>query len=294
MTDAGPAGVIDLHAHSFHSDGTESPELLVAAAARAGLDVVALTDHDVTSGWDDADTAGRRHGVSVVPGIEVSCSWQGVSVHLLAYLPDPSHAPLLAELEASRSSRETRLQRMVERIAEAGYPVTYAEVLELAGPGATLGRPHVADVLVRNGVFSHRDQAFAHVLAAGGPFYVSHYAPDPVRATELVLEAGGVAVMAHPFAGARGRVVPDSVVEEMAQAGLHGLEVRHRDHGRRERERAAGLAARLGLLVTGSSDYHGAGKPNRLGENTTTPQVLMQILDRATGTPLLGADLRLG
>lgn len=292
MTEVHEGSVVDLHTHSLHSDGTEPPAVLVSEAARAGLQVIALTDHDVMSGWQEADEAGRRHGVSVVPGIEVSCSWRGISVHLLAYLPDPSDADLVAELEASRTSRETRLERMVGLIAAAGYPVTYAEVVELAGDGATLGRPHIADVLVRHGVFADRDEAFRQVLASDGPFYVSHYAPDPVRATRLVAAAGGVAVMAHPFAGIRGRIVGEEVVERMAEAGLSGIEVDHRDHLPADRERAERLATRLGLLRTGSSDYHGAGKPNRLAENTTDPRVLAEILERGTGTDLLGARLR--
>ncbi|WP_122263241.1 PHP domain-containing protein [Ornithinimicrobium cerasi] len=294
MTAVRPDSVIDLHTHSLCSDGREPPATVVREAARAGVDVMALTDHDVVTGWAEADAAGRELGVCVVPGVEVSCSWRGVSVHLLAYLPDPQDQALRGELEASRASRETRLLRMVDLLAADGYPVSAEEVLELAGPGATLGRPHIADVLVRNGVFPVRDRAFESVLAADGPYYVSHYAPSPVRATELVLAAGGVPVMAHPFASARGRVVPDGVVEEMADAGLAGLEVDHRDHGPHEREHAARLASRLGLLRTGSSDYHGSGKPNRLAENTTRPQVLEQIIAAGTGHRLLGAGLRPG
>lgn len=292
MSGVHPGSVVDLHTHSLCSDGRDAPGDVVRAAAAAGVDVMALTDHDVVAGWAEADRAGREHGVCVVPGIEVSCSWRGISVHLLAYLPDPTDVALLGELEASRSSRETRLRRMVDLIAADGYPVSYEEVLELAGEGATLGRPHVADVLVRNGVFAVRDEAFARVLASDGPYYVSHYAPDPVRATELVVAAGGVAVIAHPFAGARGRVVDDAVVERMADAGLAGLEVDHRDHGPGEREHAGRLSGRLGLLRTGSSDYHGSGKPNRLGENTTAPEVLDRILAAGSGSALLGAPPR--
>ncbi|GAA1170994.1 PHP domain-containing protein [Ornithinimicrobium humiphilum] len=281
--------VIDLHTHSLHSDGTEPPATLVRQAADAGVDVLALTDHDVVTGWAEADVAGREAGVLVVPGIEVSCSWRGVSVHLLAYLPDPDDEALARELAASRHSRDSRLQVMVERLAADGYPVSYAEVLAGAGDDASLGRPHIADVLVRNGVYSTRDQAFADVLSSRSPYYVTHAAPDPVRATELVVAAGGAAVLAHPFAAKRGRTVTDDVVATMAEAGLAGLEVDHRDHGPREREHAATLAARLGLLRTGSSDYHGTGKENRLAENTTSPEVLEAILGRASGTPLLGA-----
>ncbi len=281
--------VIDLHTHSLHSDGTEPPATVVRNAAAAGVDVLALTDHDVVTGWAEADVAGRETGVLVVPGIEVSCSWRGISVHLLAYLPDPADAGLERELAASRHSRDTRLQVMVERLAADGYPVSYEEVLSTAAADASLGRPHIADVLVRNGVFAHRDQAFEDLLSTRSPYYVSHAAPDPVRATELVVAAGGAAVLAHPFATKRGRTVTDDVVADMAAAGLTGLEVDHRDHGPAERAHAARLAAGLGLVTTGSSDYHGAGKENRLAENTTSPAVLETILARASGAALLGA-----
>lgn len=287
ILDAG--AVIDLHTHSSRSDGTEPPAVLVEQAARAGLDVVALTDHDVVSGWEEADRAGREHGVTVVPGIEISCNHHRISVHLLAYLPDPTHEVLIEELARSRESRDTRLQTMVDLLAADGYPVSYEEVLAAAEEDASLGRPHIADVLVRNGVYGHRDEAFTGVLASGSPYYVAYHVLDPVAMTELVVRAGGVPVLAHPFATARGRVISDELVEQMADAGLAGLEVDHRDHGRQEKEHAAALASRLGLLRTGSSDYHGTGKLNRLGENTTDPAVLEEILQRATGSTLLGA-----
>lgn len=287
ILDAG--AVIDLHTHSSRSDGTEPPAVLVEQAARAGLDVVALTDHDVVSGWEEADRAGREHGVTVVPGIEISCNHHRISVHLLAYLPDPTHEVLIEELARSRESRDTRLQTMVDLLAADGYPVSYEEVLAAAEADASLGRPHIADVLVRNGVYGDRDEAFTGVLASGSPYYVAYHVLDPVAMTELVVRAGGVPVLAHPFATARGRVISDELVEQMADAGLAGLEVDHRDHGRQEKEHAAALASRLGLLRTGSSDYHGTGKLNRLGENTTDPAVLEEILQRATGSTLLGA-----
>ncbi|MGO0576690.1 PHP domain-containing protein [Ornithinimicrobium panacihumi] len=281
--------VIDLHTHSDRSDGSEPPDVVVAQAARAGLDVVGLTDHDVISGWSEADRAGREHGVVVVPGIEISCNHHRISVHLLAYLPDGQDQALMEELARSRDSRDTRLRAMVDLLAADGYPVTYEEVLAVAGPEATLGRPHIADVLVRNGVYPRRDDAFVDVLASGSPYYVAYHVLDPVRMTELVVAAGGVPVLAHPFASSRGRTIDEGLVEQMALAGLAGLEVDHRDHGPEERDRAATLAERLGLLRTGSSDYHGTGKLNRLGENTTAPVVLEEILARATGSGLLGA-----
>ena len=284
-----PGAVIDLHTHSACSDGTEPPGEVVVQAARHGLDVVALTDHDVVTGWSEADLAGQEHGVVVVPGIEISCNDRRISVHLLAYLPDPEDTVLAAELARSRASRDLRMRRMAELLAADGYPVSYEEVLAEAGDAASLGRPHLADVLVRHGVYGHRDEAFAGVLASGSPYYVAYHVLDPVQMTELVVRAGGVPVLAHPFAASRGRVVGERLVETMAEAGLAGIEVDHRDHGPADRRRAADLAARLGLLTTGSSDYHGTGKLNRLGENTTDPVVLEQIVERATGSGLLGA-----
>lgn len=274
---------IDLHTHSSRSDGTQEPAELVAEAASTGLDVVALTDHDTTSGWDEASTAARRAGVGLVRGIEVSCSTSsGISVHLLGYLPDPDDPGLLAELEAARESRDTRLRRMVELIGQ-DHPITWADVQARIGPGATPGRPHIADALVARGIVPDRTAAFADLLHNSSPYYVPHYAPDPVRAVELVRGAGGVPVMAHPFAAARGRVVDDAVIEAMADAGLAGLESEHRDHTPEQRAHARSLAASLGLFTTGSSDYHGAGKHNRLGENLTEPAVLEQIEEQAKG-----------
>ena len=283
--------LIDLHTHSTASDGTQGAAEVVASAARAGLDVVALTDHDTYAGWPAAEAAADQHGIGLVRGVEISCSHQGVSVHLLGYLVDPHHPGLTAELDKARDSRRHRIDRMVERMAADGIPVTIEHVRALAGEGATLGRPHIADVLVANGFVRDRDDAFTDVLRNGSRYYVSHYAPDPIRAVELIREAGGVAVMAHPFANGRGRTVGDDVIETMAAAGLAGLEVHHRDHTPAEVRQGEDLARRLGLFVTGSSDYHGTGKRNRLGENTTSPEVLRAIEEGASsGVEVLGTS----
>lgn len=275
--------VIDLHAHSTASDGTESPAELVAAARAAGVDVLAITDHDTVAGWDEAADAAQALRVTLVRGIEISCTWNDASIHLLGYLTDPDDAELMGELAKARESRATRLQRMVELMAADGIPVTYDEVLAQVAPGATPGRPHIADALVANGTIAHRDEAFAEWLANESPYYVNHYSPDPVRACALVRAAGGVPVIAHPFTRTRGVTVTDTLIEEMYAAGLGGLEGFHRDHGPSEVARALGLAERLGLLVTGSSDYHGTGKLNRLAENTTAPDVLGSIELQASG-----------
>ncbi|EWT00523.1 metal-dependent phosphoesterase [Intrasporangium oryzae NRRL B-24470] len=274
---------MDLHAHSSVSDGTESPSELVGAARAAGIDVLAITDHDTVGGWDEATDAARRLGLTLVRGIEVSCTFENQSVHLLAYLTDPEDPALMRELAKARDSRATRLARMVELMAADGIPITYDEVLAQVAPGATPGRPHIADALIANGTITHRDQAFESWLTDESPYYVHHYSPDPARAVELVRGAGGVPVLAHPFTRTRGEGVSDELVVELAAAGLAGLEAYHRDHGPEEVARAQALAERLDLLLTGSSDYHGTGKRNRLAENTTTPEVLEAIEAASSG-----------
>ncbi len=277
---------IDLHAHTTASDGTDSPGELVHAAARAGLDVVAITDHDTTRGWDQAAAAVSSAGVALVRGIEVSAQVSGISVHVLGYLHDPGHPGLLAELGKARESRATRARRITELLAE-DVPVTWEDVLAQVGDEATVGRPHIADALVAAGVVADRDQAFGEYLYTGSPYYARHYAVDPVRAVELIRDAGGVAVMAHPFAARRGRIVAENVIEDMAEAGLFALEARHLDHAPEQEARAVALAARLGLAVTGSSDYHGTGKVNRLGDRLTGQDVFEAIEQAARASAVL-------
>lgn len=278
---------IDLHAHSAASDGTQHPADVVRSARDAGLDVVALTDHDTTSGWDEAAVAVAETGVALVRGMEVSCSHQGISIHLLSYLHDPAAPGLLGEIERARESRGSRARRIVERL-QARFPeLTYDDVLAQVRDGATIGRPHIADALVALGACRDRNEVFRDYLHDGSPYYLSYYAPDAVAAVRLVREAGGVPVMAHPFAATRGRVVDDAVIEAMAEAGLAGLEVDHRDHDASQRAHAAALTRSLGIFRTGSSDYHGDGKLNRLGEHLTSPDVLERIEAAAAGVPVL-------
>ncbi|WP_426990166.1 PHP domain-containing protein [Pseudarthrobacter sp. Y6] len=278
---------IDLHAHSNVSDGTETPAQVMASAARAGLDVIALTDHDSTDGWEEASRTALKCGVALVPGMEISCrTAEGISVHLLSYLHDPSHAGLLEEITKAKAARLTRAERMVTLLAE-DYPLSWDDVIHHVAPGATLGRPHIADALVAAGVVADRSEAFASILTSHSRYFVQHYAPDPALAVELVRAAGGVPVFAHPVASARGRIVGERTYREMIDAGLLGLEIEHRDNPEEGRDFLRGLAAEHELLVTGSSDYHGAGKPNRLGENLTAPEVLARIEDLGTGTPIV-------
>jgi predicted metal-dependent phosphoesterase TrpH len=273
--------LIDLHTHSNASDGTDTPAGVIAAAAAAGLAVVALTDHDTTGGWAEAAAAAADTGVAVVLGTEVSARARGISVHLLSYLHDPAHPALTVELERTRSARLVRARTMVDRLAE-DFDLTWADVVAQTTPDTTVGRPHIADALVANGVVADRSAAFATMLVPRSKYYVPHYAPDALDAVAAVRAAGGVPVFAHPGADARGRIVPDALIEAMAGAGLAGLEVHHRDHSPEQVARLGALAARLGLLVTGSSDYHGAGKPNRMGENVTDPAVFEAIEEQGT------------
>lgn len=276
---------IDLHTHSTASDGTEPPAGVVASAAAAGLDVVALTDHDTTAGWAEASGAARRHGIALVPGTEVSALRGGVSIHLLSYLQDPAHPALAGVVARTREARLHRGRAIVERLSR-DLPITWEDVLAQQAPGTVVGRPHIADALVALGLVPDRSAAFADLLSARGRYYVPYSAPEAVDAVEAVRASGGVPVFAHPGADGRGRIVADAVIAELAEAGLAGLEVHHRDHTPEQRARLTELADRLGLLVTGSSDYHGAGKDNRLGENTTAPEVLAEI-ERQGTTPVV-------
>ena len=277
---------IDLHVHSTASDGTGSPAQVMEDAAAAGLTVVALTDHDTTAGWEEASRAAVRHRLRLVPGAEISCRAGGIGVHMLSYLHDPSAPGLLAELRRTRGDRLHRAARMVARIS-VDYRLTWEDVARHVGPDATVGRPHIADAMVELGLVRSRDEAFATVLAAGTPYYVPHYAPDAVRTVRLIREAGGVPVMAHPRAAQRGRIVDDGVLHSLAAAGMAGLEVWHRDQDAADRRHLLRLARELGLLATGSSDYHGTGKVNRIGEHTTSPEVLDAIVAQSSGSAVV-------
>ncbi|MFG2065365.1 PHP domain-containing protein [Micromonospora tulbaghiae] len=279
---------IDLHTHSTASDGTLTPAELVRAAADAGLDVVALADHDTTAGWAPA-VAALPPGLTLIRGAEISCRWFGaepaIPLHLLAYLFDPAEPHLAAELARVRRAREERGERIVRLLQADGVPVSWTEILAGAG-GGTVGRPHIAQALIRAGLVATTTEAF-------GPDWLGERYRLPkddievFQAVALVRAAGGVPVFAHPKASRRGRVVPDELIADLAAAGLAGLEADHEDHDPAEREHVRGLAADLGLLVTGSSDFHGTHKTVRLGAYTTGPEAYERIVALARGvTPV--------
>ena len=276
-------GPIDLHTHSSVSDGTETPTELVHAAVAAGLGTVALTDHDSTAGWAEAARTARSTGITLIPGMEFSTRVQYASVHLLAYLFDPTDAGIVAETTRIRAARVTRAEQMVARIG-LDYALTWADVLAQTTPHATVGRPHIADALVARGHALTRSEAFAGILHWKAGYYQPHYAPDPLRAVRLVRAAGGVPVIAHPATRGVDDVMAESRLAELVDAGLFGLELEHRENQPEAKARLYHLAEKYGLAVTGSSDYHGGGKPNRLGENTTPAAVLERIVAEATGS----------
>ena len=287
---------IDLHTHSTRSDGLDTPSQLVTNAAKAGINVLALTDHDTVSGWDEARSKALELGLGFVPGIEVTSVSDierfgrtiRISVHLLAYLPDPKHEALSVVLGDTVATREARARAIVDKLATE-MPITWEMVLDHLDKGATIGRPAIADTLVTMKKVSDRSEAFDYYLASDGPFYVSHSAVSTVEAIELIGMAGGVSVIAHPLKGVGPDTSPEDLpldhFEQMIQRGLAGIEVYHRDVPEAARSWLLGLASKHDLVVTGSSDYHGvAGKPNQLGENITSQDMLDKIIKLGTGT----------
>lgn len=280
---------IDLHTHSTASDGTDTPAQLVRNAAAAGLDVVALTDHDTTRGYGEA-VAALPTGLTLVTGAELSCRLDGVGLHMLAYLFDPEEPELARERELVRDDRVPRAKAMIGKLQELGVAVTWDQVARIAGDGS-VGRPHIAEALVELGVVPTVSDAFtADWLADGGRAYAEKHELDPFDAIRLVKAAGGVTVFAHPAAVKRGQVVPEAAIAALAAAGLDGIEADHMDHDPATRTTLHGLATDLGLLATGSSDYHGSRKTCVLGEFTTDPEIYGEITRRATGAfPVPGA-----
>jgi predicted metal-dependent phosphoesterase TrpH len=261
--------MIDLHTHTTYSDGTDSPLALVKKAASSGVTVLGITDHDSTAGWSEAIDS--IHGnLQLALGAEVSCLTEdGVSVHMLGLLFDGEDIALQQLLADSRDTRIPRMKKMIENLQGAGYEITLEDVAAATPPGATVGRPHLADALVAKKIVKSRDEAFTDLLNNDSPFYVSHFAPTPEDSIRAIRAAGGVAVIAHPFASRRGQTLSPASFASLVAAGLNGIEVFHRDQSEDERTQLIDIARTLDLVITGSSDYHGTGKLNQLGENVT-------------------------
>jgi len=283
--------LIDLHTHTTASDGTDTPAQLVAKAADAGIDVLGLTDHDTTAGWAEA----AEHlppGMTLIPGAEFSCVYvdgaRRISLHLLGYLFDPEDAMLQDERARLREDRRSRARRMVENMAADGIPITWEQVSDLAG-GGTVGRPHLARALVLSGVVPDIDTAFRDALSSRAGYYVRKADTDVFAAIAMVRSAGGLPVFAHPLARRRGPVVDDEVIARMAEAGLVGMEIDHPDQDATDRAEAAALARDLGLIGTGSSDYHGTNKPTGLAVATTRPAALEALLALPSAKRPIGA-----
>jgi predicted metal-dependent phosphoesterase TrpH len=273
--------MIDLHTHTNFSDGTDSPTQLINKALAAGISVLGLTDHDSISGWQEAITA-LRPGISLVPGSEISCQTSdGISVHILGLLFDSENLELMGTMQATRENRHGRMAKIITRLNEAGIDISMQDVLDQLAEGATLGRPHLADALVKKGVVASRDEAFTQMLHNKSKYYVSHYSPLPEVAIKMIKAAGGVSVIAHPMASHRGRTISLETFGSLIDAGLDGVEVDHRDHSPDEKTQLIELAKQNNLVMTGSSDYHGNGKLNQLGEYVTMPEQWERLEARA-------------
>ncbi|MGW6122484.1 PHP domain-containing protein [Nocardia sp. NPDC055165] len=280
---------IDLHTHSTASDGTDTPAELVRHAAAAGLDVLAITDHDTTGGWAEAEAA-RPSGLTLVRGMEMSCTGMGedgypVPVHLLAYLFDPTDRGFAEERERLRGERVARVRAMAEKMAADGLPIDPVDVMATAGPA--VGRPHLAQALVAAGVVESVNAAFVDLLAPHGPYYAEKADTPLPRAVRLIAAAGGVSVIAHARARKRGRLLALDDIRELAGLGLGGLEIDHPDHSEADRLVLTGLSRELGLVRTGSSDYHGSNKTIEIGACGTDPDQYEALIDKASGTPVI-------
>ena len=269
--------MIDLHTHTTCSDGTDRPRELVNKAIVQGLEVLGISDHDTTSGWEEA-TQALRGKLQLVLGAEVSClTTDGISVHMLGMLFDPKHIEMQTMLEETRDGRLPRMRKMIEKMRAEGMDISIEDVQNAMPAGATMGRPHLADALVAKKIVKSRDEAFVDLLHNDSRFYVSHAAPTPVEAVKLIRRAGGVAVIAHPFASHRGQVLKAEDFADLVNAGLNGIEVDHRDQNPDERAMLRVIAQELDLVVTGSSDYHGTGKLNSLAENHTSREQWLKL-----------------
>jgi predicted metal-dependent phosphoesterase TrpH len=281
--------MIDLHTHTTCSDGTDSPRELVNKAIVQGIEVLGITDHDTTSGWQEA-TQSLRGSLQLALGAEISClTNDGVSVHMLGLLFDPLHEEMQQVLEETRDGRLPRMRKMIEKMRAEGMDISIEDVEKAMPSGATMGRPHLADALVAKKIVKSRDEAFIDLLHNDSRFYVSHAAPTPVEAIALIRRAGGVAVIAHPFASHRGQILKPEDFIDLVSAGLNGIEVDHRDQNPDERAMLRVIALELDLVMTGSSDYHGTGKLNSLAENHTSREQWQKLEAQADARRVVNA-----
>lgn len=281
--------MIDLHTHTNRSDGTDTPRELINKAISIGIHVLGITDHDTTSSWTEA-TQSARGEISLALGSEISClTSDGISVHILGLLFDGANLDIQRMLEENRDGRLPRMRAMIEKMRASGIDISMDEVESVRPPGATLGRPHLADALVKKGVIKSRDEAFQGMLNNDSIFYVAHLSPTPTEAIQLINIAGGVAVIAHPFASMRGQNLTVNGFVDLVEAGLHGIEVDHRDQNPDERGILWAIAQELDLVVTGASDYHGNGKVNSLGEFQTSPEQWEKLESLADRRRVVGA-----
>lgn len=272
---------IDLHAHTVFSDGTFRPAETVGLALDRGLTAVSISDHDSTEGLAEALDAAEGTGLEIVPGVEFSTVHDGRGIHMLAYWMDIADEEFQAELTRLRDDRYRRGERMVEKLRELGYPISFERVREIA-EGKNVVRPHIAQALVEAGVVPTIDDAFTpELIKDGGRAYVEKHALDPVDALRLIKRAGGLGVIAHPGLHREGLGVPDSLIEELAEAGLDGIECSHPDHPPEAESKYREMARRFGIVATGSSDCHGTRyDPVRLGSVTTDPGEFVLLKDR--------------
>ena len=272
----------DLHCHSVYSDGTETPACLLETAQQLGLDGVGIADHDTSAGWQEATEAARALHMPLIRGTEITTDMDGVCVHMLGLLYNPECSSIQQLFATTRQRRIERMQRMVRNLAQ-DFPITWQDVLDAAhkGGNTTIGRPHIADAMVAKGLFPDRSAVFKNTVNRNSKYYVPIVAPDAREIVEVIASSGGVSIVAHPGAKQRNAtLLSDEQIAQLAQAGLDGLEVHHRDNDAEQQKRLTRIAQRLDLLITGGSDWHGTGKPNAMGEHTTDDATVQEIIRR--------------
>lgn len=272
----------DLHCHSVYSDGTATPEQMVQTAASLGLDGIALADHDTSAGWEDAVRAARSNHMPLIRGTEITADMDGVCVHMLGLLYDPENESVQQLFATTRRHRIERMQQMVRNLA-VDFPITWQDVLDMVREGeqTTIGRPHIADALVAKGLFPNRSAVFRNTVNRASKYYVPIISPDARQVVQVIAQAGGVSIIAHPGAiGRNERLLSDEQIAQLARLGLDGLEVHHRDNNAEQQQRLTSIAHHLDLLITGGSDWHGTGKPNHMGEHVTDAQTVQEIIRR--------------